>query len=84
MRPVQSPLDVEKVLLAIDELRRWEARRAELSRGAAGPEASPAELSRVRQQIVYYGGLLQDMKRRAHPDSVPRFIGRLSGHRAPR
>ncbi|HEX9708742.1 MAG TPA: hypothetical protein VGB42_02025 [Candidatus Thermoplasmatota archaeon] len=84
MRAAQSPLDVEKVLLAIDELRRWEERRAELSRGTGGPEPSPAEWARVRQQILYYGGLLQDMKRRAHPDSVPRFIGRLTGRGAPR
>jgi len=71
------PLEVEKVLLAIEELRRWEARRAELNlarRSGAPPSAE--EMTRVHQQIAYYDGLLQDMKRRAHPDSVPRFMGR--------
>jgi hypothetical protein len=76
-----TPLEVDKVLLAIDEMRRWEERQAELSAGPRGSRAAPAELARVRQQIVYYGGLLKDMKTRAHPDSVPRFIGRIGGHR---
>jgi hypothetical protein len=77
MAPPPAPLEVEKVLLAIDELRRWEARQAELAAGPRGTGASPGEIARVRQQILYYGGLLHDMKRRAHPDSVPRFIGRI-------
>ncbi len=81
MTAAESPLEVEKVLLAIDELRRWEARQAELAAGPRGTAASPAELARVRQQILYYGGLLRDMKTRAHPDSVPRFMGRLGRYR---
>ena len=68
-------LDVEKVLMAIEELRRWELRAQELSRGPAS--GNGAETLRVRQQIAYYSGLLQDMKRRANPDSAARLMGRF-------
>ena len=70
-------LEVDKVLLAIEELRRWEKRREELARNEAG-KVTTEELARVRQQITYYDGLLQDMKRRAHPASMPRFINQVS------
>jgi hypothetical protein len=69
-------LDVEKVLLAIEELRRWQKRAEEL-RGPAAARAAPEEVARVRQQVSYYSGLLQDMKRRANPDSAPRIIARF-------
>ena len=69
-------LEVDKVLLAIEELRRWEKRRDELTRSGPG-KASAEEIARVRQQITYYDGLLQDMKRRAHPDNMPRFISQV-------
>lgn len=72
---------MDKVLLAIDELRRWEARREELAADPRGAAATAAEVARARKQVAYYGGLLQDMKRRAHPDSVPRFIGRVGRRR---
>lgn len=71
-----ASLDVEKVLLAIEELRRWEHRAKELKVPGAA-RANPEEVARVRQQISYYSGLLQDMKRRANPDSAPRVMGRL-------
>lgn len=70
-----AALDVDKVLLAIEELRRWEQRAQEMSRASSRP--SPQEAQRVRQQIAYYSGLLQDMKRRANPDSTSRLMGRL-------
>ena len=73
---MSGSLEVEKVLLAIEELRRWEKRREELARSLPG-EANPEEVARVRQQITYYDGLLQDMKRRAHPDTMPRFISQV-------
>jgi hypothetical protein len=74
--PVSEPvLDVDKVLLAIEELRRWEQRALEMSKSAARP--SPEESARVRQQIAYYSGLLHDMKRRANPDSAPRLMRRF-------
>lgn len=73
---VEAGLDVEKVLLAIEELRRWEQRAKEFKVPGA-VRASPEEVARVRQQISYYSGLLQDMKRRANPDSAPRVMGRL-------
>ena len=69
-------LDVDKVLLAIEELRRWEQRAAEMSKASA--RASLEETVRVRQQIAYYNGLLQDMKRRANPDSASRLLRRFS------
>ena len=72
---VEASLDVDKVLMAIEELRRWEQRAAEMSR--ASSPASPEETLRVRQQIAYYSGLLQDMKRRANPDSAPRLMRRF-------
>ena len=68
-------LDVDKVLLAIEELRRWEQRALEMSKG--GARVTPEETARVRQQIAYYSGLLQDMKRRANPDSAPRLMRRI-------
>ncbi len=68
-------LDVDKVLMAIEELRRWELRAQELSRGHASENTD--ETLRVRQQIAYYSGLLQDMKRRANPDSAARLMGRF-------
>jgi hypothetical protein len=75
----QEGFDAAKVLLAIEELRRWEQRQREIS-GAygSGVGASPQEVARVRQQITYYDGLLQDMKRRAHPDSMSRFMSRVA------
>lgn len=72
----EKSLDVDKVLLAIDELRRWERRAKELG-DTGGARASPEEAARVRQQIAYYSGLLQDMKKRANPDSAPRLMGRF-------
>ena len=68
-------LDVDKVLMAIEELRRWELRAQEIARG--GPSSNADEALRIRQQIAYYSGLLQDMKRRANPDSAARLMGRL-------
>lgn len=73
MRVAEVGLDVDKVLLAIEELRRWEKRAREVKRGREGAEES----ARVREQIAYYSGLLQDMKRRANPDSASRIMGRL-------
>lgn len=84
MADKSPPLDVEKVILAIDELRRWEARRAELAADPRGGAANAAEVARARKQVAYYGGLLQDMKRHAHPDSVPRFIGRMGSRNSTR
>ncbi len=72
----EAALDVDKVLLAIDELRRWERRAKELGE-TGGARAFPEETARVRQQISYYSGLLQDMKRRANPDSAPRVMARF-------
>lgn len=69
-------LDVDKVLLAIEELRRWEKRAAEMSKASA--RTNLEETVRVRQQIAYYSGLLQDMKRRANPDSASRLLRRFS------
>ena len=68
-------LDVDKVLLAIEELRRWELRAQDIARG--GPAVSADEALRIRQQIAYYSGLLHDMKRRANPDSAARLMGRF-------
>lgn len=72
----ENTLDVDKVLLAIDELRRWQRRAKEISE-TGGARAFPEEAARVRQQISYYSGLLQDMKRRANPDSAPRVMARF-------
>jgi hypothetical protein len=67
------------VLLAIEELRRWEQRQNELVASlGAGAAAAPEEVARVRQQITYYDGLLHDMKRRAHPDTMSRFMSRVT------
>lgn len=71
----QGTLDVDKVLMAIEELRRWEARALAMSRAAA--LQNPEESVRVRQQIAYYSGLLQDMKRRANPDKASKLMARL-------
>ena len=76
---MQAGLDVTKVLLAIEELRRWEQRQQELVASmGGGAAASPEEVTRVRQQITYYDGLLHDMKRRAHPDTMSRFMSRIT------
>lgn len=76
---MQAGFDVTKVLLAIEELRRWEQRQKEIVVAlGAGAAAAPEEAARVRQQITYYDGLLHDMKRRAHPDSMSRFMSRVT------
>lgn len=72
----ETSLDVEKILLAIEELRRWEERARSLE-ASQDIRPSAEETARVRQQISYYSGLLQDMKRRAHPDNVPRFMSQV-------
>ena len=73
---VEVALDVDKVLLAIEELRRWEKRANDLSQSGAR-QNNPAEYARARQQITYYSGLLQDMKKRSNPESATRLIARL-------
>ena len=73
---VEVALDVDKVLLAIEELRRWEKRASDLSQAGAR-ENNPEEYARARQQITYYSGLLQDMKKRSNPESATRLIARL-------
>ncbi len=69
-------LEVDKVLMAIEELRRWERRAVELAH-SGGKQRNPTEYARVRQQITYYSGLLQDMKKRSNPESSTRLIRRL-------
>jgi hypothetical protein len=74
-RAADAKLDIDKVLMAIEELRRWQRRALEMSRASGG--GGPEEAARVKQQIAYYEGLLQDMKRRANPDSAPRVMRRF-------
>ncbi len=74
---IEPKFDVEKVLLAIEELRRWERRAQELSL-SGGARTSPDEVARVRQQVAYYSGLLQDMKRRGNPDNASRTLRRFT------
>jgi hypothetical protein len=72
----EAVLEVDKVLMAIEELRRWEHRALELARFGR-KQRNPVEYARARQQVTYYSGLLQDMKRRSNPDSPSRLIRRL-------
>ena len=55
--------DVEdKILEALRELERWEARKMKVKERLEREEADPSEIERINEQIKHYQNLLKDMK----------------------
>lgn len=70
------------MLLAFQELLRWERRRDELKHKLSGlPHAERRnhrdELLKVNQQIAYYKALISDMKKVIHPPRITALLNSL-------
>jgi len=69
--------DVEdKILEALRELERWEARKLKVKERLEREEADPSEIERINEQIKHYQNLLKDMKAKMSSTDVTRTIVR--------
>jgi len=67
--------DVEdKILEALRELERWEARKLKVKERLEREEADPSEIERINEQIKHYQNLLKDMKAKMSSTDVIRTI----------
>ncbi len=67
--------DVEdKILEALRELERWEARKLKVKERLEREEADPSEIERINEQIKHYQNLLKDMKAKMSSTDVTRTI----------
>ena len=72
-------MDVQRILETIHEYDEWSRRKQELeSRMKTLPRSARtalrAELEIVRQQLLHYQHLMEDMKRSMHTSSLNRFL----------
>jgi len=71
--PVEATyIDTKRIIATLDERRRWEQRRDELTKalkglGAAEKKLRKAELAKIDEQIAYYNSLLVEMKKEFRP-----------------
>lgn len=68
-------MNVHNILLAMEELERWQKRKATLEQDLVGLEDEVRrgvinELKKVNTQISYYHDLISDMKMKVHPPSM--------------
>ena len=69
--------DVEdKILEALKELERWEARKEKVKARLARQDADISEIERINEQITHYHNLLRDMKSKMSSTDVTRTIVR--------
>ena len=71
--------DIEdKILVALQELERWQNRKIKVKERLERDDADISELDRIDEQIAHYEGLLQDMKKKMSSTDVSRTIIRSS------
>ena len=71
--------DIEdKILVALQELERWQNRKIKVKERLERDDADISELDRIDEQIAHYEGLLQDMKKKMSSTDVSRTIFRSS------
>jgi hypothetical protein len=68
-------MNVQNILLAMEELERWQKRKSTLQRDLVGLETEVKrgvlnELKKVNTQIGYYKDLIHDMKMKVSPPSM--------------
>jgi len=69
--------DIEdKILVALQELERWQNRKIKVKERLERNDADISELDRINEQITHYEGLLQDMKKKMSSTDVSRTIFR--------
>ena len=69
--------DIEdKILVALQELERWQNRKIKVKERLERGDADISELDRINEQISHYEGLLQDMKKKMSSTDVSRRIFR--------
>ena len=69
--------DIEdKILVALQELERWQNRKIKVKERLERDDADISELDRIDEQITHYEGLLQDMKKKMSSTDVSRTIFR--------
>ena len=69
--------DIEdKILVALQELERWQNRKIKVKERLERDDADISELDRINEQITHYEGLLQDMKKKISSTDVSRTIFR--------
>ena len=69
--------DIEdKILVALQELERWQNRKIKVKERLERNDADISELDRINEQITHYEGLLQDMKKKISSTDVSRTIFR--------
>ena len=69
--------DIEdKILVAIQELERWQNRKIKVKERLERDDADISELDRIDEQIAHYEVLLQDMKKKMSSTDVSRTIFR--------
>ena len=70
-------MDEERILQAIAELEKWEARRERVSARIEQGDGDASELDRIEEQVTHYERLLADMKRESLGSSdISRTIAR--------
>ena len=71
--------DIEdKILVALQELERWQNRKIKVKERLERDDADISELDRIDEQIAHYEVLLQDMKKKMSSTDVSRTIFRSS------
>jgi len=66
-----------RIVEALNELERWEARLERARQRRAHGDGNPDEIARTKEQIAHYRALLRDMKRQMHPSRLTQFLSRL-------
>lgn len=75
-------MDAEKILLALQERRRWEEREFELKKEIKRTPrrergAKQEELGRIKVQVAYYDALERDMKKSVKPSKISHLLNSL-------
>lgn len=73
--PRGTVMNIQNILLAMEELERWQKRKITLERELPGLEAEVRrgvlnELKKVNTQIAYYQDLIHDMKMKISPPTM--------------
>ena len=69
--------DIEdKILVALQELERWQNRKIKVKERLERDDADISELDRINEQISHYQSLLHDMKKKMSSTDVSRMIFR--------
>lgn len=65
-----------RIVEAINELERWEARLKRAHERRKRGDGTPDELARIKEQVAHYRALLRDMKRQMHPSRLTQLLSR--------